>query len=244
MRAITVLFKREIKAQFSSAMIYILATVFIGLLGHLFFNIFTLANQAQGLTVESAVMRPMFGNINTILIFIIPLLAMKLFSEEKKQGTMSLLLFSPLSDQQIIASKVMVGAVLILFFLGLTLIFPTILFFSGYQNMATVVTSYTGAFLHAICCLMLCCFVSSLTKNSVLAAIMGIFGILFFISFSWTAQTSQNFMVSQIFDYLSLTAHYEPFSRGTVRSYDLAYYASFFGIFWFLTAKSLDARNW
>ena len=102
----------------SSAMIYILAAIFIGLLGYLFFNIFSMANQMQNLTVESAVMRPMFGNINTLFIFIIPLLAMKLFSEEKKQGTMNLLLLSPLSDQQIIASKVLAGTTLILFFFG------------------------------------------------------------------------------------------------------------------------------
>ena len=225
-------------------MIYVLAAIFIGLLGYLFFNVFSLANQVQHLTVETAVMRPMFGNINTLLIFIVPLLGMKLFSEEKKQGTMNLLLLSPLSEQQIIASKVLVGAVLILFFFALTLIFPLMLFLSGYQNIAALATSYIGAFLHGMCYMILSCFVSSLTKNSALAAIMGIFGILFFMSLTWTAQTSQNFLISQIFDYLSLASHYEPFSRGTVRSYDLVYYGSFFCLFWLLTVKSLDSRNW
>lgn len=244
MKKIWALYQREIKSLFTSAMIYILSAVFMGLLGHLFVNIFTLANQMQNLTVESAVMRPMFGNINTLFIFIVPLFAMKLFSEEKKYGTMNLLLLSPLSEQQIIASKVLVGMTLILFFLGLTLVFPIMLFVSGYQNGAAILTGYTGAFLNGMCYMMLSCFASSLTKNSILAAMMGMFGILLFASFSWTAQTSQNFLVAQIFEYLSLTSHYEPFSRGTIKTYDVVYYGSFFGLFWFLTAKSLDVRNW
>ena len=244
MRKVWILFRREIISQMSGAMIYILAAVFVGLLGHLFFSIFTVANRMQNLTVEAAVMRPIFGNINTLFIFIIPLLGMKLFSEENKQGTMNLLFLSPLSEQQIVAAKVLVGATLLLFLLGLTLIFPIILCLNGYQNISVLLSSYMGSFLHGMCYMMLSCFISSLTKNIVLAAMLGVFSILFFISLSWTAQTSQNFIVSQIFDYLSLTSHYEPFSRGSMRSYDLVYYGSFFIFFWLLTLKSLNRRNW
>ena len=228
----------------TSAMIYVLGAVFIGLLGHLFFNIFTLANKLQNLTVETAVMRPMLGNINTLFIFIVPLLAMRLFSEEKKQGTINLLFLAPLSEQQIIAAKVLVGATLIAFFLVLALIFPIILFCNGYQNVAAIATGFLGAFINGMCYMMLSCFAASLTKNLILAAIMGMFGILFFVSLSWTAETSSNFLVSQLLEYLSLGAHFEAFSRGTIRSYDLVYYGSFFGFFWLLTAQSLDARNW
>ena len=244
MKKIWILYKREVKSQFTGTMIYILSAVFIGLLSYLFINIFTLANQMQNLTVESAVMRPMFGNINTLFIFIIPLFAMKLLSEEKKYGTMNLLLLSPLSEEQIMASKVLVGMTFVLFFLGLTLIFPGILFLSGYENRAAILTGYGGAILNGMCCMMLSCFVSSLTKNAVLAALMGIFGILFFASLSWTAQTSQNFLISQIFEYLSLSSHYEPFSRGTIKTYDVVYYGSFFTFFWLLSIKSLQSRNW
>ena len=244
MRRVWVLYKREIKAQMSASMIYILAAIFIGLLGYLFFNVFAMANQVQNLTVESPVMQPIFGNINTLFIFIIPLLAAKLFTEEKKQGTMDLLFLSPLSDSQIVLAKVLVGMTIILFFLSLTSIFPIILVISGYQGKMILLTSYGGSFLHAVCCLILCCFISSLTKNFVLSAMLGIFSILFLISLSWTAQTSKNFLISQIFEYMSLAAHYEPFSRGTVRSYDLVYYLSFFAFFWFLTIRSLHSRNW
>ena len=244
MNKVWILFKRELKSQMSSASLYILAAIFIALLGYLFYNIFAVAGRTQGLTVESVVMRPVFGNINALFIFIIPLLAMRSFSEEKRLGTLNLLLLSPVSEQQVVAAKVLVGAALIMFFLSLTLIFPLLLLAHGHQNIMALLSSYMGTFLHAMCCFMLSSFASSLTKNSVLAAMLGIFGLLFFMSLSWTAQTSQNFLVSQIFEYLSLGSHYESFSRGAIRSYDLAYYMSFFGIFWLLTLRSLDARNW
>lgn len=244
MRRVWVLYRREIRAHMSSPMIYILAALFIGFLGYLFFSIFSMANQMQNLTVESPVVQPIFGNINTLFIFITPLLASKLFAEEKKQGTMDLLFLSPLSDTQIVLTKVLVGATVILFFLSLTLIFPLILISSGYRGEMILVTSYGGSFLHSMCYLILCCFISSLTKNLILSAMLGVFSILFFISLSWTAQTSTNFVISQIFEYMSLASHYEPFSRGAVRSYDLAYYFSFFTFFWLLTIKSLHSRNW
>ena len=226
------------------AMIYILATIFIALVGYLFFSVFRLASEMQNLTVESMVMRPVFGNINSLFIFIVPLIAMKLFSEEKKQGTMNLLLTSPLSNTQIIFSKVLTGLALILFLLALTLIFPITLVSYGYQNMGALFTSYLGATLNALCYLVLSCFVSSLTKNSILAALLGIFGILFFVILAWTAQTTKNFLIAQIFEYVSLPSHFEAFSRGTVRSYDLVYYMSFIFSFFLLTSKSIAARNW
>ena len=244
MNAIFLLYAREIKSRFTSPMIYILAAIFSGMLGYLFFSLFLEANRLQNISIESAVIRPLFGNINALLIFIIPLLSMKSFSEEKRQATINLLFLSPLSDRQIVTAKILSGVVVMVFFLTLTFIFPLILFMSGYQNTASILSGYIGVFLHGICCLVFSQFCSSLTKNTALAGILGIFGLLFFMSFSWTAQTSQNFLVSQIFDYLSLGSHYEPFSRGTIRSYDLVYYMSFFSFFWFLLMASLDSRNW
>lgn len=244
MSKVFVLLKRDLQSFFTSPLIYILAAVFSGLMGYMFYSVFAMASEAKDVAINTAVMRPIFGNINTLFIFIIPLIGMKLISEEKKNHTLDLLLVSPLKDYQVVLAKLLTGALIITFLLFVTLIFPSILAFSGYSNWSTVVLGYLGAWLNGVSFLMFCLFVSSLTKNNVIAAVSGMFGILLFVSFNWTAQTSNNFIISQIFDYLGISGHFEPFSRGVIVSYDLLYYMSFIFVFWICTLKSLDSRNW
>ncbi len=244
MNKVWILFKRDILGELSSPIFYILSSFFIALLGYLFVNLFSIAHSSQDIAIHSFAMRPLFGNMNTLFIFILPLFSMRLITEEKKQGTLNLLYLAPLKDWQILLSKFLTGSVIIAIFLGLTLIFPLILHFSGYDNWASIFTGYLGAFVNALSYLSFSYFIGMITRSTVFAAFMGILGLLSIVALSWTAQTTSNQIVGQLFEYLSISSHFEPFSRGAIKLHDLVYFASFIGIFFIMTLKSMDARNW
>lgn len=239
-----VLYRKEIGTLFISPVTYIIGGIFTGLMGYLFFNVFVIADQMRDIPFNAAVMRPLFGNMNTLFIFIVPVFAMRLICEEIKTGTIQMLYLSPLKDFEIILGKFLAGMTLISFYLGLTLIFPLILHFSGYANWEATFTGYLGLILNTACYFMFSFFISSLTRNQALAVVASMIGLLFFIGLAWTAQTTQNPIVSTLFEQLSLSVHFEPFSRGVIKSYDFTYYVFFFMFFWLLSLRSLDSRNW
>lgn len=244
MKKSLIIAKRDLRSFFAGPMLYLISAVFIGLVGYLFFNVFDLANQMRNLPINAAVMRPLFGNINTLFIFIIPLISMTLMTEEKKRESLDMLFVAPLKDSEILLGKFLAGLGLLLFLLSLTLIFPVILIFNGLSNYASLITGYIGLVLTGSCYLVFTLFISGLTKNTIISSLFGILGLIFLASLSWTAETTSNYLVSLIFRYLSLSSHYEPFSRGVMVSSDVMYYASFFCLFWLLNLKSFDSRNW
>lgn len=131
---IFILSKKEIKDFFASPLVYILSGVFFLVLGWLFFNYIISAKEITTGTLTNRVLLPVFGNMNFIFLFFAPLITMKLFSEEKKMGTISLLYQSQLSDLQIILGKFLGAFFIILFMISLTFLFPAILHYSGYED--------------------------------------------------------------------------------------------------------------
>lgn len=244
MKAAILVFKRELKSFFQSPLTYVMSAVFMGLMGYLFFNVFLMADQIKNIPFNAAVMRPLFGNMNTLFIFIVPLFSMKLITEDTKNGSINLLFLSPLKDWQILLGKWMAGASIIIFLMALTFIFPIILHFSGYSNWEASITGYFGVFLNANCYLMFSIFIASLTKQPAFATVSSIIGILMFVGLAWTSQTTDNPAVAKLFEQLSLSVHFEPFSRGVIKSYDISYFMLFFLFFWLLSLRSIDSRNW
>ncbi|MBT3584602.1 MAG: ABC transporter permease subunit [Halobacteriovoraceae bacterium] len=243
-RGITTLWKKESRDFFSSPLVYILAGIFCALMGWLFYNYLIASKDITNKTLSMSILIPTYGNMNFIFLFLAPLLTMKLFSEEKKLHTLDLLLQSNLNHFQIIAGKFLAGLTVMLFMLSLTLIFPIILSFSGYNDWGTVASSYAGIVFSIMCYLSVGIFASSLTDNQIVAALSG-FGILMFLMLLvLTSNATHNVLLQQIFSYLSTPYHFESFVRGAFRSYNLIYFVSFIGFFFYLTHKSLDSRNW
>lgn len=244
MRGFFVLLHKEIKDIFLSPLIYILSALFSAMTGWLFFNYIVQSKHLSSATITSSVLTPLFGNMNFIFLFLAPLLTMKSFAGEKKQHTLQLLFLSDLGHFQIIFAKFMAALFGVLFMLSLTVLFPTILAVSGYSDWGSVSASYAGLIFSIMCYLSVGLFTSSLTDNQIIAAISGFCILLLMMLMVLTANATDNFIIGQIFQYLSIAAHYEGFVRGTIKSYDLIYYASFVGFAFFLTNKSLDSRNW
>ncbi len=243
-RGTWVLYKKEIKDYFNSSSIYILAGLFILISGWLFFNHLLNSKEPTTLTLTATVLIPTFGNINLMFLFFAPIITMKIFAEEKKQKTLELLFLSKLTDTQIIFSKLMAALTVSLFLVSLTVIFPIILFLSGYKDYGVVFTSYMGLIFCISCYLSVGIFTSSLTQNQIIAAILSFSFLIGFVLLILSVNTSELSMTKDIFKYMSVPFHLEGFVLGSIKSFSFVYFASFCGFFFFLTKKSLEARHW
>ena len=158
--------------------------------------------------------------------------------------TLELLLTSRLGHLQIILAKLFSSFLMAAFMIALTFVFPIVLAVSGYGHWGVVLTSYLGILLCVMCYLAVGLFASSLTDNQVVSAVLGFSILLGIMLFVLTANSVDNYMVGQIFNYFSITAHYESFVKGSINSFDLFYLFSFTGFFIYLTHLSLDSRRW
>lgn len=244
MKGVWLLARREIRDAFSSPLVYVLTGLFGFIMGWLFFNYLATHKEPTQYGLLNSVLIPFFGNMNFIFLFLAPLITMRLFAEEKRHGTLSLLLLSDLSHWQIIWGKFISSLVTVLFMLSTTGVVVVALAMSGYSNWPVVISSYVGIILSVTCYLATGIFASSLTKNQIIAALLSFaisMGIMLLVI---TTNATNNYIVSQIFFYLSTPSHFEAFTRGAFRSYDILYFASFVGFFFYLTHLSLESRKW
>lgn len=244
LRGSWILYKKEVKDHFNSSTVYVLAGLFILISGWLFFNYLLASKEPTNRSLTVSVLIPTFGNINLIFLFFAPLITMRIFSEEKKLKTLELLFLSKLSDVQIIFSKLMAALTVALFLIGLTIIFPIILFLSGYKDLGLIFTSYLGLILCVSCYLSVGIFTSSLTQNQIVAAILSFTLLLGFMLMILSVNTNELAMTKDILKYMSVPFHLEGFILGSLRNFSFVYFLSFFGFFFYLTKKSLEVRHW
>lgn len=238
-----ILFK-ELKDIFTSPLIYVLAGCFSLIMGWLFFNYLLQSKEMTQLTLTQGVLMPIYGNINFMFIFLSPLMTMRCFAEEKKQGTLLLLFLSQLSDFEIIIGKYVAVLFSQFFILFLTLFFPIVLGFSGYNDWGIVFTTYLGLSFSIAAYTSVGLFFSGLTDNQIVSAMLSFLFILGSMLLVISVNATQNYLLGLIVQYLTVPFHYEGFSRGIVRSYSFAYYISYVAFFLGLTHRVLESRKW
>lgn len=250
---IKLIFLKEIKSYFKSPLPYILAGLYSLISGWIFFNLlvnfvdniqnFPGAMNGQISFVDAVVFK-LFGNLNFLLLFMSPLLTMRLFAEEKKNRTLDLYYSTPVKEIQIVMGKYLASLCVMFFMIGLTMIFPIIMNLANLQNFNVVVSGYIGLMLNSLCYLSLGIFASSLTENQIIAALISAVGVLGLWMISWGSQITNNFIVAKILKYISIVSHFEFFVKGIINSADVIYYATFIIFFLFLTKKVLESRDW
>src|SRR5687767_4576248 len=168
---------------------------------------------------------------------------MRTYAEEKRSGTIELLLTSPLTDFQIVMGKFLGGLVLYAAMLAVTLVHMAFLFAFGNPEWRPVLTGYLGVLLMGGCFLSLGLFISSLTKNQLVAGMVTFAVFLMFWIINWiaafTGPTTQS-----VLNYLSITEHLNDFTRGVLDTKHLVYYVSFIAFSLFLTVRSVDSERW
>jgi ABC-2 type transport system permease protein len=245
--------RKEIGAYFASPIAYLLLALF-GLVNGFFFYLYTagfvesglrqqMMGQGQAMNVNEWVVAPVLSNASVIGLFLIPLISMRLFAEEKRSGTIELLMTSPLRDWEIVLGKWMGAMVMYLCVIGMAVINIGSLFFWGTPDWRPALTGFLGLILQGGCILAIGAFISTTTKNQIIAG-AATFAVCLML---WVLQAVSQFNDAgwaQAVAYCSILTHFEPFSKGIIDSKDVIFYISaiFFGLF--LTARSLESLRW
>jgi ABC-2 type transport system permease protein len=171
----------------------------------------------------------------------IPLFTMRLYAEEKKSGTLEVLMTSPLSNLQIITGKFLGTLALYMIMLGFTLIYPLILFMYGNPDWGPIASGYVGLILMGAAFISIGGLCSSFTENQIVAAVIS-FGVLLFL---WVISWASHFVgpgLGDVLSYLSLIEHFDDFSKGIMDTKDIVFYLSFILFSLFLTKESLELK--
>ena len=199
--------------------------------------------QQQPMSVNEQVIRPLLGFAGTIMLFLIPMITMRLVAEEKRTGTIELLLTSPVKDIEIILGKWLGALLLYMCVLGMSVINIAMLFMWGKPDLKPVLVAYLGLLLQGGCLLAIGTFVSTTTRNQIVAGGVTFFVCLLLWLLSWfTAFESTAF--SQVINYLSIVTHMENFSKGVVDTKDVVFYLSMIFFSLFLTSRSMESLRW
>lgn len=254
MRNIWSVAKKEIKTYFTSPIAYVVIAVFLVLVGFFFYSAIWWFNSQsiqmaqnpyyyQQININQMVFAPLFHNMSIILLLMLPLLTMRLFSEEKKIGTDELLYTSPLSVGQIILGKFLAALVVLATMLVLTGILSIFAFIFGNPEMAQVLNGYLGLFLMGAAFIGVGIFFSSLTENQIVSAILTFGALLLFWILNWASYSASG-LWKDVLNYLSFFQHFDDMTKGILDTTDVVYYLSFafFGLF--LTHSVIQSRRW
>jgi ABC-2 type transport system permease protein len=254
MKNIWAICKKEIKTYFASSIAYVVITVFLVLIGFFFYSLIWWFNSQslqmaqnqyyyQQLNINQMVYSPLFHNMSIILLLMVPLLTMRLFSEEKKRQTDELLFTSPISVNQIILGKYFASLFVLLVMLFLTGILSLFVFAYGNPELAPILSGYLGLFLVGAAFIAVGIFFSSLTENQIVSAILTFGALLLFWILNW-ASYSAGGMWKSVLNYLSFFQHFDDMTRGILDTTDLVYYLSFIFLGLFLTHAVIQSRRW
>jgi len=238
MNSIWTIAKREFKTFFDSLAAYILLVVFLGLSGF-----FTWLFGSDIFFIGQATLMPFFSVAYWTLFFFIPALTMKMLAEEKRSGTLELLLTKPITDWQVVVGKFLAVIMLIGVALLLTVPYYISVSFLGPIDHGSVWSGYLGMLLMSMAFTSIGLFASSITNNQIVAFLLALFiGVFFLIIFDVLASSFTG-TIAYFFNYLSLSTHYESVSRGVLDSKDIIYFFSITLTSLLLADTVLSKRN-
>jgi len=235
MRNAWLIARRELASYFTSPIAYAVTAVFLVVVGYFFGMILYLSREAT--------MRYLFYNVTTFLLLIGPALTMRLVAEERKSGTIELLLTSPVRDGEVIAGKFLAALLLWLAMLALTLVYPLLLKAFGNPDPGPILSGYLGLVLSGAAVLALGTLASTVTANQIVAALVA-FGLTLML---WLTDAMQNLVsgpLASFFSYLSLSVHFEDFAKGVIDTKDVIFYLSVVVAALFIATRMLEARRW
>jgi ABC-2 type transport system permease protein len=246
---------KELKAYFSGPIAYIVIGLWALLYGYFFVAILSFfvrqsmqmgqmgMQGPQAMNLNQQLIRPLLQNVLILILFLMPMVTMRSYSEEKRSGTIELLLTSPLTDFQIILGKFLGAMALYACMLAVTLIHVGLLFVYGRPEWKPIVTAYVGLLLMGGCFISVGLFISSLTKNQIVAGMVTFAVFLLLWIITWIGSFSGP-TADKITQYLSIVDHYDDFGKGVLDTTHFVYYISFITFGLFLTAKSVDSERW
>lgn len=252
MTNILAIVRKEWRGYFASPVGYVVIGMYALVFGY-FYTVYLswfLRQSMQGpqmgggpMNVNQQMIRGVFDNSMVIFLFVVPLITMRAYAEEKRSGTIELLMTSPITDFQIVVGKFLGAMSLYGAMLGITLIHIAVLFAYGNPEWKPILTGYLGLVLLGGCFVSVGLFFSSLTKNQIVAGMFTFVVLLLLWVIGWIGNFTGP-TVERLTSYLSLTSHVDDFLRGVIDSQHIVYYLSFITFGLFLTAKAVDSERW
>ncbi|HUI73321.1 MAG TPA: ABC transporter permease [Candidatus Acidoferrum sp.] len=245
--------QKELRSYFVSPVAYLLLTMFAVIFGFFFWNavgtfiMMGLESQMRGETfpmnLNEQIIRPLVSNVSVVGLFFIPLITMRLFAEEKRTGTIELLTTSPVHDTEVILGKWFASVVLYACMLLLTALNFAWLFKYGNPDWKPLAIAYLGLLLQAGALLAIGTFISTLTKNQIIAG-AATFGVCLIL---WVLEWVSGYNTATwatVVGYMSVLTHFDSFSKGLLSSRDAVFYVSLIFLGLFLTARSMESLRW
>jgi ABC-2 type transport system permease protein len=256
MRNILAIVERELRAYFSSPIAYVLLTIFVFLSG-LFFR--TILAQVMQLALVSSIQAQQLGprpldmpgmisrgflsTMSVILLFMIPMITMGLFSEEKKRGTIELLLTAPLTDLQVVLGKFFAASSFFVILLLTTWVPMSVLYLYGSPASGPILTAYLGLLLYGLAIIAIGLFISTLTENQIIAAVIS-FGAIMLLWLVDVMANNAEPTSRAVLTYLSILSHLDDFMKGVLATTHIIFYVSLMLVALFLTYRSVDSLRW
>ncbi len=253
MRNVVTIWRKELRSYFASPVAYLLLLMFALIFGFFFWNIVSYfvyegtESQMRGemfpMNVNERVIRPLLSNASVVGLFLIPLITMRLFAEEKRTGTIELLATSPIRDGELILGKWLAALTLYGGLLLLTALNFLFLFKYGNPDWKPLAIGYLGLLLQAGSMLAIGMFISTLTKNQIIAG-AATFGVCLLLWVLGWASGFETATWAKVLSYISVTTHIDSFSKGVLDSKDAVYFVSLTFVGLFFTARSLESLRW
>ncbi|MEE0210542.1 MAG: ABC transporter permease subunit [Negativibacillus sp.] len=229
------IYKREMHSYLTSAVGYVFLAVFFAISGYYFF--------ATSLVSNSTDLSYVFSNLFSIVIFLVPLLTMKLFSEERKQRTEQLLFTAPVRFTGVVLGKFFASLTMYLLGMSVTLVYFLVMCAFRVPDVAIFVGNFLGLLLLGAALCAIGIFISSLTESQVIAAVGSLaIGMFLLFANSFTPVVS-NQLLNKVMDAISFYDHYLSFTRGLIHLSDLTFFISVTVLFLFLTVRHLERRR-
>jgi ABC-2 type transport system permease protein len=236
MKNTLIIAQKEFKSYLSSPMAYIVICIFLALSG-IFFSVLSAATYYE--TSLSGFLN--YGGL--VLMLIAAVITMRLISEERKLGTLELLLTAPIRDSELILGKFLGSLGMLIIMLGLTVLYPILLEILGDPDPGPIISGYLGIFLLGMTCLSVGIFTSTLSSNQIVSAVVA-GGILFGLWYVGVAAAYLPEALGNVITYFSLSYYYPDFVSGIINTQGIIYYISITALFLFLAIRSIENSRW
>lgn len=253
MKNVWVIFQKELRSYFASPIAYSIMALYAFVFGFFFYSAVKYFQQAAmrsqmmgqsfPMNINEMIVRPVLMNVSVIGLFLIPMITMRLFAEEKRSGTIELLMTSPIRDVELILGKFAAAFTLYAAILVVSSVNLTFLFMYGKPDWKPIMIGYLGLLLQGGCLLAIGTFISTLTRNQIIAGVAGFCISLMLWVLEWTTSFESS-TSSKVLAYLSVVTHFETFSKGVLDSRDVIFFLSAIFLGLFLTARSTESLRW
>lgn len=228
--------KRELSSYFNSAVAYVVMAVYF-LFSGLFFSMICIENDSASLTY-------VFGNMFIIILFVIPIITMKTFSEEKRQRTDQALLTSPTSLFEIVMGKFLGAFILFALCSLIFVVYALVISFFTTPDWAVVLCTYFGLLLLGAALIAIDVFISVLTESMIISAVAGMgVGLLIYMLSNLSSYITVDW-IATIVKKIDFLTYYTNFTYGMLNLTDIVFFLSVTGLFFFFTARVLEKRRW